>query len=703
MNGFITSPFCIIICFLLFLNTPAIGQNAYEVFQEAEKLYKDGKQQEAFDMLTNTTLDNEKANPKMSYNQAEKFFDLYASLTYGLGKMSLIDSVYLAGIDYGEFIQNDTLSCKYINLRGNLWRIKNQWLKAIKILKTGLDKSCSIYDYIQIHAILGKCYNQINFDSIQYYTMKVLPLAEQTKDTANLMLLYNNLVNYYKRSNRKAQAFEYEKKSLEYESSYPIMQVASHLSIARLLISMRHLSLAQEYIQNAESLVANKSDKRTTAQINFCKAILEYTRKNYDKALAYIQESLDFFVEKNYTNQIASALSHKARYALDKCDMALYTKSIQELEAMLEDINSVTFKYSASHPVAKYYLDANNPSRAKKIMNALDISLSQIDWIDRDSYLEIKARIEKQEGNYQKSIGYFEQLNTYRDSMEKANTINQLFLSEQQYDRNIKNAEINQLTIEAEVAKANLNTSQKILGISLLSLAFLSFFFYTLYRKNKKITEQQIKLNAALSDKDILLREIHHRVKNNLQVVSSLLNLQSNYIFDDAALEAINEGKNRVSSMALIHQNLYQEENLTGINCKEYFEDLIENLFDSYNIQEDSIQLEKDVSSLNLDVETMVPLGLIVNELISNALKHAFTENNGSGKINFVLKEENSTLILKIQDNGKGINSEHFLNSKSFGNKLIQAFKQKLGAEIIIENNNGTQITLIIHKFKKAA
>ena len=703
MTWFNTFSFYTAICMLLFLSTDAICQNAYDVFEEAETLFEKEQKEEAFDLLSNAVSNIEKYQEKMSFQEAEKFFDLYASLTYGLGKMSIIDSVYLAGIDYGRLIENDTLSCKYINLRGNLWRIKNQWTKAIEIFKTGLDKSCSTSDYIQIHALIGKCFAQINFDSTQYYTMKVLPLAEQTQDSSNLMLLYNNLVAYYKKSNRKAQAFEYEKKSLEYEGQYPVMQIGSHLSIAGLLTSMNHLSLAEDYIQKAESLFNNENDKRTLAQINYYKARLEFSRKNYDKALDHIQASLDYFLEKKYTNQIGAAMSDKAIYAREKGDTSLYIQTINELELRLNDIKSVTFKYAASSPVAKYYLDVNNPEKAKQIMNALDISLQQIDWMDRDDYLEIMAKIEKQAGNYQQSIGYFEQLNDYRDSMEHSNTINQLFLSEQQYDRNKKNEEINQLTVEAEVTKANLQTSKLIIGISLFSLALLSFFMFILYKKNKKITEQQHRLNSALNDKDILLREIHHRVKNNLQVVSSLLNLQSNYIFDETALEAINEGKNRVSSMALIHQNLYQEENLTGINCKEYFEDLIENLFDSYNIQDNHIQLEKNISNLNLDVETMVPLGLIVNELISNALKHAFTDNDGIGIINFSLKEDNGLLILKIEDNGKGINPKHFLNSKSFGNKLIQAFKQKLGAEISIENNNGTHITMTINKFKKAA
>ena len=124
---------------LLFLSTHAICQNAYDVFEEAETLFEKEQKEEAFDLLSNAVSNIEKYQEKMSFQEAEKFFDLYASLTYGLGKMSIIDSVYLAGIDYGKLIENDTLSCKYINLRGNLWRIKNQWAKAIDIFKTGLD------------------------------------------------------------------------------------------------------------------------------------------------------------------------------------------------------------------------------------------------------------------------------------------------------------------------------------------------------------------------------------------------------------------------------------------------------------------------------------------------------------------------------------------------------------------------------------
>ena len=209
-------------------------------------------------------------------------------------------------------------------------------------------------------------------------------------------------------------------------------------------------------------------------------------------------------------------------------------------------------------------------------------------------------------------------------------------------------------------------------------------------------------IEKSLAEKEVLLREIHHRVKNNLQVVSSLLSLQSNYISDDAALRAINEGKDRVSSMALIHQNLYKENDITGIETTHYFTELIDHLFDSYNIRDNDIKLIKEIESIKLDVDTMIPLGLIANELISNALKHGFS-NIGSGTLTFKVKMQNELLMLSVQDTGIGMNQSDFINSNSFGNKMVSAFKQKLGADLIITNDHGTNVVLLISKFKLAA
>jgi two-component sensor histidine kinase len=149
--------------------------------------------------------------------------------------------------------------------------------------------------------------------------------------------------------------------------------------------------------------------------------------------------------------------------------------------------------------------------------------------------------------------------------------------------------------------------------------------------------------------------------------------------------------------MALIHQNLYHEEHLTAIETKRYFEDLLDQLFDSYNIDENRITLEKEIGSFLIDVDTLIPLGLITNELISNALKHAF-KGQGHGHIRFICIGTKDEIVISIRDNGVGMSPETFATSASFGHKMIHAFVNKLKGGIEVRQDQGTIITLTVPK-----
>lgn len=210
-------------------------------------------------------------------------------------------------------------------------------------------------------------------------------------------------------------------------------------------------------------------------------------------------------------------------------------------------------------------------------------------------------------------------------------------------------------------------------------------------------------ITQSLADKEILLKEIHHRVKNNLQFVLSLLSLQSRQTEDQTAHAALKEGQNRIKSMAVIHQNLYQEDNLTGIEVKDYFERLATGLFNSYNISPDRIRLNTEIQDVHLDVDTFIPLGLIVNELVSNSLKHAFGPND-QGIITVSLKELGDQLELCVSDDGFGMPDQDSLDlQKSFGFRLINAFIPKLDASLIINGQEGTEVKLEIKKYEKVA
>ena len=193
-----------------------------------------------------------------------------------------------------------------------------------------------------------------------------------------------------------------------------------------------------------------------------------------------------------------------------------------------------------------------------------------------------------------------------------------------------------------------------LLIISLLLLVVLTFFAISKTRDHNILLEKNRIIDQSLREKEVLLKEIHHRVKNNLQVVSSLLSLQARSLKGEEALEALAKGKDRVRSMALIHQNLYQEDHLTAVNSKDYIDRLCRSLLNSYSIDDGKIKLVTEIEPLLLDIDTVIPLGLILNELITNAIKYAFKPDE-VGEISISLMKSNDALELVVTDNGVGM------------------------------------------------
>ena len=310
-------------------------------------------------------------------------------------------------------------------------------------------------------------------------------------------------------------------------------------------------------------------------------------------------------------------------------------------------------------------------------------------------------------------VGAVESLNNFiraKDSLINQQQDEAMLDAMQKFETEKKDQEIALLSSENEIKDLKIqsaNRQRAFLITGLLGLTVIASLIYWQLKSRKKnealLKEKNSLISKSLKEKEILLGEIHHRVKNNLQFISSLLSLQSEHIKDINALDALRQGQDRVQSMALIHQNLYQEENFTGVAMKEYFEKLSQNLFDSYNISPDRISLHLNIDDLDLDVDTVVPLGLIVNELLSNSLKHAFPKNS-TGTITVSLGEINDQLILSVSDNGIGMNALDVRQlNQSFGYRLIEAFKEQLEATVHIDGDEGTKVQLVIIDYKKVA
>ncbi len=211
----------------------------------------------------------------------------------------------------------------------------------------------------------------------------------------------------------------------------------------------------------------------------------------------------------------------------------------------------------------------------------------------------------------------------------------------------------------------------------------------------RRVAEERIR--TSLKEKEVLLKEVHHRVKNNLQIISSLLNLQSKYIKDDQALEMFKESRNRIRSMTLIHEKLYRSRDLANIDVADYIQNLSSNLFRSYSAGR--VNLRTQVDDILLGVDTAIPCGLIINELVSNSLKHAFPNKQGEIFVN--LHRDNGKFTLIVRDNGVGFPEQlDFRNTDSLGLQLVCTLTDQLDGEIELKRSEGTEFRITFGEIK---
>jgi PAS domain S-box-containing protein len=219
-----------------------------------------------------------------------------------------------------------------------------------------------------------------------------------------------------------------------------------------------------------------------------------------------------------------------------------------------------------------------------------------------------------------------------------------------------------------------------------------------LEEENAQRLEAEGKLRSSYDEKVMLLKEIHHRVKNNLQIIASLLNLQSRYISDAKTLAAIRESQNRVKAMALVHEKLYRSEDISHISLHDYIRFLGTGLFQFYDAKIRGIQFSLDIHDVNVDIDAAIPLGLILNELISNSLKYAFPEER-KGEVAISVQKEGHTLTVLYRDTGIGIPADlDWRNTQSLGLRLVTTLVDQMNGTVELDRSSGTLFTMVVHE-----
>lgn len=307
----------------------------------------------------------------------------------------------------------------------------------------------------------------------------------------------------------------------------------------------------------------------------------------------------------------------------------------------------------------------------------------------RDFSAQLASFYENQE-KFAKALSYQKKYQRYQDSLVNKASIKKIEQLKASYEIDKRETEISSLNTINSYQKNTLIS----LGVGICLFIFLSYLLFkgnkAIQKANNDLSAQKLIITKREREKALLLKELNHRVKNNLQMISSLLNLQSRELSGHPAQEAILAGKNRVEALSLVHSKLYQEGVETKIYLKEYIEELILGLFHGYNV---NFEPDFNISNSSVSVDKAIPIALIVNEIVINSLKYAY---NGvrNPNLKVMVNEELDTLKIKISDNGIGFSMEEGQKNNSFGIKLITSLIQQLDGNIERTNHNGTTWTM---------
>ncbi len=392
--------------------------------------------------------------------------------------------------------------------------------------------------------------------------------------------------------------------------------------------------------------------------------------KQFDKAIPLLKK--DVASSKNIKNFHNAAIS---QLEISKCYLAL-----NKLE------------------VSKLYLDS-----AKSLLVDIDDYKTQLNLIKQYAIYYDKT------GAYKMAIDYYGKYIVFKDSIESKNNLRELLLAQvanqvSEREAVITESQKNIREKNAEVSKQK-TFRNALIFCGLILIIVIVFMIVQLKRannqkqlleiKNKQIETRNEIIDKSLSEKDLLIKEVHHRVKNNLQIISSLLKLQSAKTSNLEIQNSLGEAQDRINSMALLHQLLYRNNQMTSLLFNEYLESLINQISGSFSLTKKNITIQSHLIELELDLDTAIPLGLITNELMSNAYKHAFNGKDGIIKVE-LSKLVKNTYQLKVSDNGQGLAADFDLTSSdSLGLDIVAILSEQINAELKIYNDNGAHFEII--------
>ncbi len=601
-----------------------------------------------------------------------------------------------------EMNDTDGMANAYINM-GYVKSNNGNQNEAIKLFKDAYDKSVSIKTKALAKNGLGSTLKSLAlYDSALKEYQIAHHLFLEISDSSGIASALNNIGYANNRIGNFGLALEYYQKAFELNGLLKKhrKQVRNLINIAFIYIDQREEDRAKKYLKDALKLTEGTVWEKYKGDIYNGLALVEKAASNFNQASTYYELAIISFKKAGRRSSEAVVLHNLSDMHMEQGELERALDESLEALRIKKELNrtkSVVFSLSL---LAEIHLRMHQPKEALSYANETLIIAKKhkLRARKRVAYNYI-AEANEMLGNYKKALEAKKNYINLHDSLFNETKADQLARLEKTFQTERKEQEILIQNIKLASQFAQIQTQKRtntfyLVGGSILLVLLTALFLQ--YKKQRSLTSQLKSQNTIISkqnlEKETLLKEIHHRVKNNLQVISSLLNLQSRHLDDQSAKEAVKESRSRIKSMSLIHQRLYSDNNLATIDMAEYLKELTEFLFATFKPGSKVIKKIKS-ENIKFDIDLAIPLGLIVNELISNSLKHAFSEDGGGNVDLDLTAVGNDRYQLVVSDNGKGLPNDR-TNFNSMGMKLVEILVEQIHAEMIISSQKGTSFTI---------
>jgi two-component sensor histidine kinase len=561
---------------------------------------------------------------------------------------------------------------------GKLSLSEQELMQVLKIQKEIKSKKI-VYTY----DLFAGLYSQYDLHKALLNAQKTLDAVKETGDSTHLDFFYNRISSIYFSMNNSSKALEYAL----YEHKHILNTLAGKMpgepDEFKLYDDLRALNGAYYNIKNTREpyRLIKETEKKYPPKFSASKSTYYYCLADYYNAVNNTR-----LAEINYQKVI--------NYANQK-----------------NDHNEILWAYFA---ITDFYMKHKMLNKAAPYLDFLYSSVKSLNFpLNQQTYF-FKFQADSAKGNWKNAFFSHKAMEIIRDSVYSQIKMREFRELELKYQTSKQQEKILDLQKRSDLQQTIIK-KEKIgrwftIIIILLLIIVIGLLYYSYYLKHKnnislisqkdKIDQQNVELKVMvdmqlklINEKEWLMKELHHRVKNNLQIITSLLNIQSNYLEDDKALNAVRDTQNRIHSMSLIHQKLYQIDKVTKINISEFINELVGYLKTSLGAPQ-SIDFQVFVSPIELDVTHAIPLGLIITEFITNAVKYAFP-NGETGNVKITLVKVDNQVSVTISDDGVGIGNYKMLSdTKSLGLTLIQTFCDQLDASLEIVRDKGLSMLI---------